>query len=447
MMFVIDARLALLILVVLPLAGFLIWGLMELARPLFVVVQEKLSALNTAVQENLAGVQVVKAFVRERYEITRFRRHNDDYMQQNVRVGRLMAVALPALTLLTNLGIVAVVWFGGRDVLGGRLTLGQLVALSNYLMIGMAPLMLLGNVLTMISRAEASAGRLWEVLDTQPALQVAATPHTAPALQGHVTFEGVGFHYAGSGQDDRAAAQAAPTHRGGRRILDGITVHVEPGQRIALLGATGSGKSTLVHLVPRFYDVDQGAIRIDGVDVRDWDPDSLRKGMGVVLQQTTLFSGTIRENIAYGRPDATLEEVMAAAKAAQAHDFIQALPQGYDAPVEERGANLSGGQKQRIAIARALLMSPGILILDDSTSAVDVETEARIQAALDQRMLGRTTFVIAQRVSSVLTADQILVLDHGQIAAQGTHRELLERSPIYQEIYRSQMGNGGAVLA
>jgi ATP-binding cassette subfamily B multidrug efflux pump len=445
MMFVIDARLALLTLVVLPLAGFLIWGLMELARPLFIVVQEKLSALNTAVQENLAGVQVVKAFVRERYEIGRFQRHNEGYLQENVKVGRLMAMALPALTLLTNLGIAAVVWFGGRDVLGGRLTLGELVAFSNYLMIGMAPLMLLGNVLTMVSRAEASAGRLWEVLDTRPTLKEAANPHTAAVLRGHVTFEGVGFHYDGSGPGRRDEAEALPNHRGGRRILDGITVHVEPGQRIALLGATGSGKSTLVNLIPRFYDVDQGEIRIDGVDVRDWDPESLRRGMGVVLQQTTLFSGTIRENIAYGRPGASLDAVMAAAQAAQAHDFIQALPQGYDAPVEERGANLSGGQKQRIAIARALLMSPGILILDDSTSAVDMETEVKIQAALDHLMADRTTFVIAQRVSSVLTADQILVLDHGQISARGTHQELLESSPIYQEIYRSQMGNGGAV--
>jgi ATP-binding cassette subfamily B protein len=201
-----------------------------------------------------------------------------------------------------------------------------------------------------------------------------------------------------------------------------------------------------VHLIPRFYDVDGGAIRIDGVDVRDWDPEALRKRIGVVLQQTTLFSGTVRENIAYGRPGASLDEVIAAAKAAQAHEFITAMPGGYDAPIEERGANLSGGQKQRIAIARALLIAPRILILDDSTSAVDMETEARIQAALEEALAGTTTFLIAQRVSSVLTADQILVLDHGQIAACGTHAALLESSPIYKEIYRSQMGDGGAVV-
>jgi ATP-binding cassette subfamily B protein len=445
MMFIIDAGLALLTLSVLPLAGFLIWGLMALARPLFIVVQEKLSTLNTAVQENLAGVQVVKAFVRERYEIDRFLRHNEGYMQENIKVGRLMAIALPLLTLVTNLGIVAVVWFGGRDVIGNRLTLGELVAFGNYLMIGMAPLMLLGNVLTMVSRAEASAGRFWEVLDTRPSIKESAKPHKAPALQGRVTFEGVGFRYDGNGNRDSIGAGPVPNPLGGRSVLTGITFHVEPGQRIALLGATGSGKSTLVNLIPRFYDADQGTIHIDDVDVRDWDRETLRKGIGVVLQQTILFSGTIRENIAYGRPGATLDEVMAAAKAAQVHDFIQALPQGYDAPVEERGANLSGGQKQRIAIARALLISPSILILDDSTSAVDMETEVKIQAALDHLMAGRTTFVIAQRVSSVLTADQILVLDQGQISAQGTHWELLESSPIYEEIYRSQMGNGEAV--
>jgi ATP-binding cassette subfamily B protein len=447
MMFVIDVRLALLTLGVLPLAGALIWGLMTLARPLFVVVQERLAALNTAVQENLAGVQVVKAFVRERHEIDRFLRHNDEYLQQNTKVGRLMATALPLLTLLTNLGIVAVVWFGGRDVIGGRLTLGALVAFNSYLMISMAPLMMLGHILPMVSRAEASAGRFWEVLDTRPAIPVVPEPHVAAVLHGEVRFEGVSFHYDGAGDRQPGEPAAAPTHTGGRNVLDGITIHIEPGQRVALLGATGSGKSSLVHLIPRFYDVDRGTIRIDGVDVRDWDPEALRKRIGVVLQQTTLFSGTVRENVAYGRPSASLEEVMAAAKAAQAHEFIAAMPGGYDSMVEERGANLSGGQKQRIAIARALLIAPCILILDDSTSAVDIETEARIQAALDEVLAGTTTFLIAQRVSSVLTADQILVLDHGQIAARGTHATLLESSPIYQEIYRSQMGDGEGAVA
>jgi len=441
MMFVIDLRLAMITLTVLPLAGILIWGLMNLARPLFAVVQEKLSTLNTTVQENLAGVQIVKAFVRERFEIERFKINNDAYMAENIKVGKLMALALPVLTLLTNLGIVAVVWFGGRDVIGGGLTLGELVAFNNYLMIGMAPLMLLGNILTMVSRAEASAERFLEVLDTQPAVEVIAEPHKSATLQGNVTFEGVTFHYAGNGNGQQDALNA-DIHRGGRNVLRGITFNAEAGQWIALLGATGSGKSTLVNLIPRFYDVDSGRIQIDGIDVRDWEPESLRKKIGVVLQQTTLFSGTIQENIAYGCTEAGLDEVIAAAKTAQAHDFIMAMPDGYDSLVEERGANLSGGQKQRIAIARALLISPSILILDDSTSAVDMETEAKIQAALDNLMADCTTFMIAQRISSVLAADQIIVLDHGQISAQGRHQELLNSSPIYQEIYQSQMGNG-----
>ena len=440
MMFVIDAQLALITLTVLPLAGMLIWGLMDLAHPLFAIVQEKLSSLNTTVQENLAGVQVVKAFVREYFETERFKISNDAYMAENIKVGKLMAVALPILTILTNLGIVAVVWFGGKDMIGGTLTLGELVAFNNYLMIGMAPLMLLGNILTMVSRAEASAARFLEVLDAQPAVEVAAKPHTSSALRGRVTFDDVTFRYQGSGNGQQDALNG-DIHRGGRNVLRGITFHARPGERVALLGATGSGKSTLVNLIPRFYDVDAGKIQIDGVDVRDWAPASLRKKIGVVLQQTTLFSGTIQENIAYGQPDASLDEVISAAQAAQAHDFIMAMPDGYESVVEERGANLSGGQKQRLAIARALLISPGILILDDSTSAVDMETETKIQAALDKLMANCTIFMIAQRISSVLTSDQIIVLDHGQIAARGTHRELLANSPIYQEIYQSQMGD------
>jgi ATP-binding cassette subfamily B protein len=278
----------------------------------------------------------------------------------------------------------------------------------------------------------------------QPAVVVIPNPHKAATILGQVAFEGVTFHYEGDGPQN---GNKGSIHQGGRNVLDGIRFEVQPGQRVAILGATGSGKSTLVNLIPRFYDVNQGRIRIDGLDVRDWDPESLRKKIGVVLQQTTLFSGTIRENIAYGHPHATLEEVVAAAKAAQAHDFILAMPQGYDSLVEERGANLSGGQKQRIAIARALLVTPGILILDDSTSAVDLETEAKIQDALDRLRTKSTTFMVAQRVSSVLNADQIFVLDHGQIAARGTHQELLESSPIYQEIYQSQMGPGPVVRA
>jgi ATP-binding cassette subfamily B protein len=313
------------------------------------------------------------------------------------------------------------------DVMGGRLSVGELIAFNSYLMIGMAPLMLLGNMLTMATRAEASAARVLEVLDTEPLIQTVPSPYKAKSVKGHIVFENVSFHYNGNG---------------GKAVLDGVSFEVKPGQRVALLGATGSGKSTLVNLIPRFYEVTGGQIRIDSIDVRKWEPETLRLQIGMVLQQTTLFSGTVRQNIAYGKSAATLEAIIAAAQAAQAHEFIMAMPDGYDSMVEARGANLSGGQRQRMAIARALLISPSILILDDSTSAVDVETEFKIQQALDELMRERTTFIIAQRISSVLNADQIIILDDGRIAARGTHHHLLQTNPIYQEIYHSQLGDG-----
>ncbi len=319
----------------------------------------------------------------------------------------------------------AITWRGGGDVIGGRLSIGELVAFNSYLMIGMTPLLLLGNILTMVSRAEASAERVLEVLETEPRIRSVTPAHPGRGMAGRVVFENVAFHFDGNS---------------GEAVLDGVSLAVEPGQRVAVLGATGSGKSTLVHLIPRFYDVTGGRLLIDGVDVRDWALDSLRGRIGMVLQQTTLFSGTVRENIAYGRPDATLEEVVAAAKTAQVHEFIMTMPAEYESTVEARGANLSGGQKQRMAIARALLIFPAILILDDSMSAVDMETEVRIQDALETLMAGRTTFIVAQRISSVLSADLIIVLDNGHIAAQGTHRQLLSKSLIYQEIYHSQLG-------
>jgi ATP-binding cassette subfamily B multidrug efflux pump len=428
MLMIIDWQLALVMVALLPIAGLLIWLVFRAARPLFLIVQQKLAVLNTIVQENLAGVQVVKAFVRERFEIDRFEDCNVDYLQQYVKVGRLMAIALPVLTVLTNLGIVAIIWSGGLSVIGGRLTVGELVAFISYLMIGMMPLLLLSNMLTMVSQAEASAERVLEVEDTKPLIRPALSVFDSK-LAGRVVFENVSFHYGGDG---------------GQPVLNGVSFAVEPGQQVALLGATGSGKSTLVNLIPRFYDVTSGRVCVDGVDVRDWKPDALRAQIGTVMQQTTLFSGTVRDNIGYGRPSATLEDVVDAAKAAQAHKFILTMPRGYDSIVEARGANLSGGQKQRLAIARALLVKPGVLILDDSTSAVDLDTEFRIQQALEELMAGRTTFIVAQRINSVLNADQILVLSRGRIAACGTHRELLSTSTIYREIYDSQLGDGAA---
>ena len=439
MIFMIDWQLGLIMLACLLTAGVIIWNFMQIARPFFNVVQQKLSRLNTIVQENLAGAHLVKAFVRERYEIDRFDDHSYDYMRQNIRVGRILALVMPILTVLTNLGIVAVIWFGGLDVIGGRLSVGELVAFNNYIMIGMAPLLLLGNMVTMASRAEASAARVLELFDNEP-LEVASDDKTGD-MRGHITFDNVTFHYSDDssmGDEDDFGAQTGGNGRG--NVLENVRFEAHPGQRVALLGATGSGKSTLVSLITRYYDVSGGRVLIDGVDVRDWNIEALRSQTGIVLQHTTLFSGTVRENIAYGKPEATFDEVVVAAKAAQAHDFIMAMPDGYDSIVEARGANLSGGQKQRIAIARALLIKPRILVLDDSTSAVDLETEIKIQDAMAQHLANTTSLIIAQRINSVLTADQIIVLEAGRIVTSGTHEELLQTSDIYQDIYRSQFG-------
>ncbi len=443
-----NAQLSVVMLICLAIAGVMIWQFLRIARPYFDLVQKKLSVLNTIVQENLAGTHLVKAFVRERYETDRFDERSLDYMRQNIRVGRILSLVMPVLTVVTNLGIVAVIWFGGYDVIGGRLSIGQLIAFNNYLMIGMTPLLLLGNMVTAASRAEVSAGRVLEVFEKVPMEDASESPYASEDMRGHIVFEDVSFHYnAPDAADELDAWAAQPVNgngsngSGGRgEVLDHLSFEALPGQRIALLGATGSGKSTLVSLITRYYDVTRGRVLVDGVDVRDWDREALRSQTGVVLQHTTLFSGTVRDNIAYGNPNASLEDVIAAAQAAQAHDFIMAMPEGYDSIVEARGANLSGGQKQRIAIARALLIKPRIIILDDSTSAVDLDTEIRIQDALEEQLSRTTSLIIAQRINSVLSADQIIVLEAGHVVATGNHEELLRGSPIYQDIYRSQFG-------
>jgi len=397
------------------------------AYPLFLGIQRRLDDLNTVMQENLSGVRVVKAFVRADYEEDRFRATNADLMQQTVHAARTIAVTMPVMIMTLNLGVIATLWFGGVRVTVGDMQVGQIIAFTNYLMRTLMSLMFVSMMVMRLARAQASSDRIQEVLDSKPYVQ--NRPDARPALdaQGRVAFEGVTFSYGQDGQD---------------AVLKDLSFVAEPGQTVALLGATGSGKSSLVHLIPRFYDVSHGRITLDGVDVRDVDKTALRRNIGIALQESVLFSGTIRDNIRYGRPEATDEEVEAAAKAAQAHDFILEFPEGYDSVVGQRGVNLSGGQKQRIAIARALVTQPAVLILDDSTSSVDVETETKIQDALVELMANRTSFVIAQRISTVLTADKILVLDDGQVVAEGTHRELLETSPVYRDIYDSQLGNG-----
>ena len=422
-----SPRLALLLVVLGPLVlGMLIW-VINRVHPLFSKLQQKLDQLNTVMQENLAGVRVVKAFVRAEHENNRFRGANEELKDQTVYAIRTVSAVMPAVMLMVNLGMVSAVWFGGARIVAGNMQVGQLIAFINYIMTTLRSLMFVSMLVMRFARAEASAERVQEVLDAEPKVQDRPDAIADLACQGRVRFEGVSFCYG----DD-----------GGDPVLKGIDFAAEPGQTVAILGATGSGKSSLVNLIPRFYDVTEGRVAIDGVDVRDMDQAHLRRQIGMALQESVLFSGTIRDNIRYGRPNASEEEVIAAAKAAQAHDFILEFPDGYDSVVGQRGVNLSGGQKQRIAIARALLVQPAVLILDDSTSSVDVETEVKIQEALEGLMRDRTSFVIAQRISTVLTADKILVLDDGRIAAEGTHRDLLTSSPIYREIYDSQLGNG-----
>jgi ATP-binding cassette subfamily B multidrug efflux pump len=432
MLIITAPKLAWLWLAMLPLLFVILVLFTVKARPLFLIVQQKLDKLNTVMQENLAGVRVVKAFVRAEHEKQRFARVNDDLMAQTIKVLNFVVVLSPLMMSVGNLGAVGVIWFGGNLAISGDMSVGQIVAAVNYMIFSLFPLTMLISMIAPLSAGEASAGRILEVLDSEPEVQPRAETYLPEEEAGHVAFEDVCFSY---------------NHGCADTVLNKVNLVAEPGETVAILGATGSGKSSLIHLIPRFYDVDTGRVTIDGVDVRDWPVHDLRSQVGIALQEAVLFSGTVRDNIRYGRPEATEDEVIAAAKAAQAHDFIMAMPQGYDTPIGQRGVNLSGGQKQRLAIARALCVHPRVLILDDSTSAVDVETESKLQDALDALLRTQlahqtTVFVVAQRISTVLTADKIVVLDKGRISNIGTHAELLARSPIYREIYQSQLGNG-----
>ncbi len=416
-------NLTLYVLPILPIALLLFMAFGAISQPLFGKVQIKLSTLNTILQENLAGIKVVKAFTREAEEQQRFKSAAEDLMQQQIELARIFSFLFPLIFMIANLGQVIVIYFGGNQVIANTLTVGEWQKFSLYLILVFFPIGQLGFIISQMSQASASATRIFEILDAKNEVTDKPNAQPLPPIQGQVVFKNVTFRYFSSSEP----------------VLTEVNLEAKLGETVALLGATGSGKTTIINLIPRFYDVSEGQVLIDGYDVRDVQLEALRRQIGIVLQETNLFTGTIRDNIAFGRPNATDEEVIEAATAAAAHDFIMSFPQGYATPVGERGATLSGGQKQRVAIARALLLDPHILILDDSTSSVDVGTEVHIQRALDRLMQGRTSFVIAQRISTVLNADQILVLDKGKIVARGKHNDLLETNPLYAEIYRSQL--------
>ncbi|MCA1669776.1 MAG: ABC transporter ATP-binding protein/permease, partial [Thermomicrobia bacterium] len=425
LLLLLNWQLALVALATIPPLFVLLLRFVRRIGPLFGQVQQILGRLNGVLQEDLAGIRVIRAFSREEYETARYRAINDELLNKNLATIRAFANNFPFVFFFANLGTLAVVWFGGWQVIGGTLTVGSLIAFNSYLSFLLFPILTIGFQAAGISRAGASALRVFDVLDAPLDVHDAPDAVALPSVIGRVVFDAVHFRYPGSE----------------REVLRGVSFAIEPGQTVAILGTTGSGKSTLMNLLPRFYDVTGGTVTVDGHDVRHVTLASLRGQIGIVLQETLLFSGSVRANIAYGKPTATEEEIEAAARAAQADGFIRGLPQGYETIVGERGVGLSGGQRQRIAIARALLVDPRLLLLDDSTSAVDTETESLIQEALDRLMRDsrRTALVIAQRISTVRDADRILVLDEGTIAAQGTHAELLRDSPLYNDILGSQL--------
>jgi ABC-type multidrug transport system fused ATPase/permease subunit len=415
-------KLALLSLVILPLLYWRASIFSRTMRPMFRAVQDQVALLSTLIQDNAAGARVVKAFGQEQREIERFDAENEELYQRYLTSTRVQSFNTPLLNFIANGATVAMLWVGGLLVIGNQLTAGELVAFYAYLLQIVGPVRQGGFLMSMASRAAASCERILEVLDTP--ISVSSPPNAIEleSITGNVEFDDVTCEY-----------------HPGRSVLEHVSFEARSGKTIALVGATGSGKTTVANLIPRFYDVSSGRVLIDGHDVRDLDLPSLRKQIGIVMQETTLFSGTIRENIGFGKADATDADIDWAARTARADEFIARMPKGYDTIVGERGVTLSGGQKQRVAIARALLMDPRILILDEFTSAVDATTERLIRAALVELMRGRTTFVIAHRLSTVRAADLILVMQRGRLVDTGTHDELLESSSIYREIQASQL--------
>jgi len=424
-----NLRLALLTLVVVPFLAYGAWDFGRRYRPLFRLIRERTDALTTRLEQNLRGARIVTAFAQEQAEIRRFDEENIRVLELSIRGARMRSLNQPLMQMIASAGTIMILLYGGQLVIRDQLTMGELVAFTAYITQLVSPVRRLGWVISAIAEAVASGERIFEILDTRSEVEDLPDAQPLGDIQGHLRFEHVSFAYFGRHQ-----------------VLRDVDLEVEPGQIVALLGMTGSGKSSVINLIPRFYDPTGGRILVDGHDIRHVTANSLREQIGIVLQDTTLFAATIRENIAFGRPEATEDEIVAAARAAAAHEFIVQLPQQYETRVAEKGVTLSGGQKQRIAIARAILKDPRILILDDATSSVDTETEALIQQALARLMQGRTSFVIAQRLSTIRQADQVLVLDGGRIAARGyrtadhtAHDELLRTSGIYAEIYHRQL--------
>ncbi len=422
----INARLAVVLMLAVPLMAFSIGVLMKISSRLFGVMQRRIDGLNDTVQENLVAIRVVKAFVRSGYEKTKFMAANDALTKAALAVAMRIVFLQPIMMLCFYAATVGVLWLGGQMVMGGDLLIGDLSSFLTYIFLILMSIMMMAMSLLQLTRAQASARRICEVLDAEPSIRDGSPEDGAalPAPRGAVEFRGVSFKYNASGSGDR--------------VLTDVSFSVAPGRFLAIVGGTGTGKSSLVNLIPRFYDVTSGSVLVDGLDVRDYPVEDLRARIGMVLQNNLLFSGTIRENLLWGKEDATEEELVQAAKNAQAYDFIMSFPEGFDTYLEQGGVNVSGGQKQRLCIARAMLKKPAILILDDSTSAVDSATEAKIRASFRENLSGTTVIIIAQRISSVRYADEILVLDEGKISGIGSHDALMADNEIYQEIYASQ---------
>ena len=420
-----NAKLSLILVVIVPIVGFTLFVIMKKGLPLFTKVQEKVDRVNQVVQENLSAIRVVKAFVRERKEKKRFHTANKNLRDMNVKAFKLMILTMPIMMLCVNVSVIAILWFGGVQVNAGTMQIGQIMAYINYMTQILIALMMITFLLIYFSRAQASANRINEVLQTKIDIVNVSNPIVKPIRKGIIQFDSVSFAY----------HSTSP-------ILSNISFSVQQGETIGIIGGTGSGKSTLLQLIPRLYECTSGQILIQGNNIKNYDLHTLRQSIGFVLQNTILFSGTIRDNLKWGNENASQETIEESARIAQAHTFIEGFPKGYDTVLGQKGVNLSGGQKQRIAIARALLKVPPILLLDDSTSAVDMATEARIQENLRKVLKNTTTFIVAQRVNSIMNADTIIVLEEGTIASIGNHSKLMKESSLYQEIYRSQVQEG-----